>query len=49
MIIGAGLACVLKGRDSDRERGAWYALAAAIFCWAAGEIYWTAAIRDGCR
>jgi diguanylate cyclase (GGDEF)-like protein len=46
VIVAAGLACVLKGRDSDRERGAWYALAAAIFCWAAGEIYWTAAIEN---
>jgi two-component system cell cycle response regulator len=46
VIIAAGFACVLKGRDSDRERGAWYALAAAIFSWAAGEIYWTAAIEN---
>ncbi len=46
MILTAGLACLLKGRESDRERGAWYALAAAILVWAAGEIYWTAAIEN---
>ncbi len=46
VIIAAGLACLLKGHDSDRERAAWYTLAAAIFSWAAGEIYWTAAIEN---
>ncbi|HEX3240178.1 MAG TPA: GGDEF domain-containing protein [Solirubrobacterales bacterium] len=46
VVIAAGLACVLKGRASGRERGAWYAIAAAIFSWAAGEIYWTAAIEN---
>jgi diguanylate cyclase (GGDEF)-like protein len=46
VVIAAGLACVLKGFASDRERGAWFAIAAAIFSWAAGELYWTAAIEN---
>ncbi|MGE0067513.1 MAG: GGDEF domain-containing protein, partial [Solirubrobacterales bacterium] len=46
VIVAAGLACVLKGRASGRERGGWYALAAAIFSWAAGELYWTAVIEN---
>ncbi|HET7509520.1 MAG TPA: GGDEF domain-containing protein [Solirubrobacterales bacterium] len=41
VIFCAGLACLTRARAGGKERGAWLALAAAIFAWAAGEIYWT--------
>ncbi len=41
VVAGAGLACLLRARTGGQERGAWVALALAIFAWAAGEIYWT--------
>ena len=46
VVTAAGLACVLKGRECAPERSAWYALGAAILVWAAGEVYWTAAIEN---
>ena len=46
VIVCAGLACLLKAGSAGRERGAWLALAAAILCWAASEIYWTAALAN---
>jgi two-component system cell cycle response regulator len=42
VVVSAGLACLLKARGAGRERGAWLAIAAAVLCWAASEIYWTA-------
>jgi two-component system cell cycle response regulator len=44
VIVAAGLACLLKARVAERERAACLVLAAAIFSWAAAEIYWTEAI-----
>jgi diguanylate cyclase (GGDEF)-like protein len=44
VVVSAGLACLLKARGAGRERGAWMALAAAVLCWAASEIYWTAVL-----
>jgi two-component system cell cycle response regulator len=41
VVVGAGLACLLRATRSGRERGAWLLLAAAVFAWAAAEIYWT--------
>ena len=46
VIVSAGLACLLKARGAGRERGAWLALAAAVLCWGASEIYWTAVLVD---
>jgi two-component system cell cycle response regulator len=46
VVVSAGLACLLKASQSERERGAWLALAAAVLCWAASEIYWTAFLVD---
>ena len=46
VVLSAGLACLLKARDAGRERGAWLALAAAVLCWGASEIYWTAFLVD---
>ncbi len=45
VVLSAGTACLLKALD-DEERGAWLALAAAIFSWAAAEWYWTEAIAE---
>jgi two-component system cell cycle response regulator len=45
VIFSAGLACLLKARGAGAERGAWILIAAAVFSWTAGEIYWTAEIE----
>jgi len=42
VIASAGLGCLLKARSAGRERGAWVAFSAALFCWGASEVYWTA-------
>jgi diguanylate cyclase (GGDEF)-like protein len=42
VVVSAGIACLLKASGAGRERGAWLAIAAAVLCWAASEIYWTA-------
>ena len=41
VVVCAGLACLVRARTGRQERAAWLALAAAVFAWAAGEIYWT--------
>jgi diguanylate cyclase (GGDEF)-like protein len=41
VVVSAGLLCLLRAHGGGRERGAWLAIAAAILCWAASEIYWT--------
>jgi two-component system cell cycle response regulator len=46
VVVSAGLACLLKADKAGRERNAWLALAAAVLCWAASEIYWTAFLVD---
>lgn len=46
VVISAGLACLLKAGDAGRERGAWLAIAAAVLCWGAAEVYWTAFLLD---
>jgi diguanylate cyclase (GGDEF)-like protein len=46
VVVAAGLTCLLRARSAGAERGAWLAFGAAILCWAAAEIYWTAAILD---
>ena len=40
--VSAGLACLVKAAAPARERGAWLAIAAAVLCWGASEVYWTA-------
>lgn len=45
VIFSAGLACLLKARGAGAERSAWIVIAAAVFAWTAGEIYWTAEIE----
>jgi diguanylate cyclase (GGDEF)-like protein len=44
VVVSAGLACLYKARGAGAERGAWLALAAAVLCWGASEIYWTAVL-----
>lgn len=46
VIVSAGLACLIKAGDAGRERSAWLAIAAAVLCWGASEIYWTAVLLD---
>lgn len=41
VIACAGLACLARALRGGPERGAWLAIAAAVLCWAAAEIYWT--------
>jgi diguanylate cyclase (GGDEF)-like protein len=41
VVICAGLACLMRALRGGPERGAWLAIAAAVFAWASGEIWWT--------
>jgi diguanylate cyclase (GGDEF)-like protein len=45
VVLGAGLACLIRALDYRPERAAWLLIGAGILCWGAGEIYWTAAIE----
>jgi len=46
VIVAAGLACLLRARESGPERNAWIAIAASILAWGAAEVYWTAALLN---
>lgn len=46
VVIGAGLACLVRASSYGRERAAWTLIGLAILSWGAAEVYWTAAI-DG--
>jgi diguanylate cyclase (GGDEF)-like protein len=46
VVVAAAIACLLRARAVPRERAAWLLFGAAVVCWAAGEIYWTAFILD---
>ena len=46
VVLGAGIACLVRASDYRRERAAWVLLGLAILFWGAGEVYWTAFI-DG--
>ena len=41
VVVCAGLACLIRARRGGPERGAWIAIAASIFAWGAGEVWWT--------
>jgi diguanylate cyclase (GGDEF)-like protein len=41
VVVCAGLGCLLRASRGGPERSAWIAIAASIFAWAAGEIWWT--------
>jgi two-component system cell cycle response regulator len=46
VVVAAGVACLLKARESARERWAWLAIGVAVLAWAAGETYWTWFLLD---
>jgi diguanylate cyclase (GGDEF)-like protein len=46
VVVSAGLACLLKARGAGPERQAWLAIAAAVLCWGASEVYWTVFLVD---
>ncbi|MGH2975150.1 MAG: GGDEF domain-containing protein [Solirubrobacterales bacterium] len=41
VVLGAGVACLVRASDYRRERTAWLLFGAAILCWGAAEVYWT--------
>jgi len=46
VVVGAGLACLVRATEYRREHAAWLLIGAAILCWGAAEVYWTAFIED---
>jgi len=46
VVVGAGIACLVRASDYPRERAAWLMIGMAILSWGAAEVYWTAFI-DG--
>jgi two-component system cell cycle response regulator len=46
VVLGAGVACLLRASAFGRERGAWLLIGAAILVWGAAEVYWSVAIED---
>jgi diguanylate cyclase (GGDEF)-like protein len=45
VVIGAGVACIVRASIFGRERNAWILIGAAILVWGMAEVYWTAAIE----
>jgi two-component system, cell cycle response regulator len=45
VVIGAGIACLLRASAFGPERRAWLLIGAAILSWGAAEVYWTAFIE----
>jgi diguanylate cyclase (GGDEF)-like protein len=45
VVVGAGIACLLRASDYKRERSAWVLIGLAILFWGAAEVYWTAFIE----
>jgi diguanylate cyclase (GGDEF)-like protein len=45
VVLGAGIACLVRASDYKRERGAWVLIGLAILSWGAAEVYWTAFIE----
>ncbi len=45
VVLGAGVACLIRASDYRRERAAWLLIGAAILFWGAAEVYWTIAIE----
>jgi two-component system cell cycle response regulator len=45
VILGAGLACLVRASDYRPEHTAWTLLGIAILCWGAGEVYWSLEIE----
>ena len=45
VVLGAGIACLVRASSYGRERAAWTLIGLAIVSWGAAEVYWTAAIE----
>jgi two-component system cell cycle response regulator len=45
VVLGAGVACLLRASDYRRERGAWLLIGLAMLAWGGAEVYWTAFIE----
>jgi two-component system, cell cycle response regulator len=41
VVLGAGVACLIRASDYPREKAAWLWIGAAILSWGAAEVYWT--------
>ncbi len=46
VVVGAGIACLVRAAAYERERAAWRLIGLAILSWGAAEVYWTAFIED---
>ena len=45
VVLGAGVACLVRASDYRPEHTAWMLLGVAILCWGAAEVYWAVAIE----
>ncbi len=45
VVLGAGVACLVRASAFGRERRAWTLIGLAILAWGAAEVYWTAFIE----
>ncbi|HEX8688987.1 MAG TPA: GGDEF domain-containing protein [Solirubrobacterales bacterium] len=45
VVLGAGLACLLRAFALRSERSAWLLIGLAVLCWGLAEVYWTAFIE----
>jgi diguanylate cyclase (GGDEF)-like protein len=41
VVLGAGLACLIRASDYPREKAAWLWIGGALLSWGVGEVYWT--------
>lgn len=46
VVLGAGIACLIRASAHGRERAAWTLIGIAILCWGAAEVYWTVFIEN---
>ncbi len=46
VVLGAGVACLIRAAEYKREHTAWLLIGAAILCWGAAEVYWTLFIEN---
>jgi two-component system, cell cycle response regulator len=46
VVLGAGVACLVRASAYGRERGAWVLIGLGILAWGAAEVYWAVAIED---
>ncbi len=46
VVLGAGIACLIRASDYRRERSAWLLIGLSILAWGAGEVYWSVFIEN---